>query len=155
YDAQGRRVKRTFDSNGAAANGVSVETYVYSEDNLTMRFGNTGELTHRYLSGPAAGQVLADEVFAAAGGEEYSQEVLWLLGDHQNSVRDIANSEGILRKHVDYDSFGKVISEQTLNGFNGAAVDQLFYFAGQERDRTTGLQEHGARWYNPSMGRFL
>ena len=41
---------------------------------------------------------------------------------------------------------------QTLNG---SAVDQLFYFQGQERDATTKLQKHGERWYSPDTGRWL
>jgi RHS repeat-associated protein len=31
----------------------------------------------------------------------------------------------------------------------------LFYYTGQERDATTGLQLHGARWYDPATGRWL
>ena len=37
----------------------------------------------------------------------------------------------------------------------GAAVDQLFYYTGQERDAATGLQLHGHRWYDPAIGRWL
>jgi RHS repeat-associated protein len=98
-------------------------------------------------------------VFDAAGE---SAEVLWLLGDHQGTVRDIVSDAGQLRKHVDYDSFGKVTGEQfysksgaAIAGTHAEAIDQLFYYTGQERDATTGLQQHGARWYNPTTGRFL
>jgi RHS repeat-associated protein len=50
-----------------------------------------------------------------------------------------------------------VTGEQTLNG---AAVDQLFYYTGQERDAATGLQYHSdgsptGRWYDPRTGRWL
>jgi RHS repeat-associated protein len=97
--------------------------------------------------------VLVDEVFTpGANDQAVSEEVLWLLADHQNTVRDIASSGGTLRKHIDYDSFGRVTGSQTLNG---STVDQLFYFQGQERDSTTGLQKHGARWYDPNTGRWL
>jgi RHS repeat-associated protein len=152
-------VKRKFDSNGDAASGVTSESFVYEGDELSMRFGNADELTHRYLYGPASDAALVDEVFDAAGE---SAEVLWLLGDHQGTVRDIVSDAGQLRKHIDYDSFGRVTNEfwYDWGGFetsppDNQAIEQLFYYTGQERDATTGLQQHGARWYNPTTGRFL
>jgi RHS repeat-associated protein len=127
-----------------------------------MRFtGATGAasvLTHRYMHGPD-GQALVDEVFNAAG---QSTEVLWLLADQQGTVQDVVSDNGVLRKHIDYDSFGKVTGEQfyTLNGTavtstHAEAIEQLFGYTGQERDKTTGLQQHGARWYDPSTARWL
>ena len=152
YDAQGRRVKRVLDPDGAAiAQPLQTDCFIYDGDQLSMTFTATGSaspvLEHRYLYGPAD-QVVTDEVFNAAG---QSTETLWLLGDQQGTVRDIVNDSGVLRKHVDYDPFGRVTSDQTF----GAAVDQLFYYTGQERDEANGLQLHGARWYNPSTGRWL
>jgi RHS repeat-associated protein len=124
------------------------------------------QATHRYLHGPA-GQVLADEVFAAgAGGQRVSDDILWQLADQQGTIRDIVSSAGVLRKHVDYDSFGRIGLETYYyeNGepieslepveLNAEAVDQLFYFQGQERDSATGLQKHGVRWYDPFTGRW-
>ena len=157
YDAQGRRVKRILDANGSAAGQVSGESFVYdsngsSGDELSMRFGNSGELAHRYLYGPATDQVLADETFTAGtGGQRVSDEVLWLLADQQGSVRDIVDDTVTLRKHVDYRPFGQVLNPQTY----GDAVDQLFYYTGQQRDAETGLELHGARWYDPGTGRWL
>jgi hypothetical protein len=77
----------------------------------------------------------------AVGTQQVSDEVLWLLTDQQNTVRDVVDSDGDLRKHIDYDSFENVSVDETY----GAAVDQLFYFTGQERDVTTGMQLHGER----------
>jgi RHS repeat-associated protein len=69
----------------------------------------------------------------------------------------------MLRKHVDYDSFGN-IEDETFFDETGSqianpatdpdAIDQLFYYTGQERDEATGLQLHGRRWYDPATGRF-
>ena len=33
-----------------------------------------------------------------------------------------------------------------------AAADQLFYYTGQQRDAETGLELHGARWYDAGTG---
>ena len=73
-----------------------------------MRFDSTGTaaptLTHRYLDGPT-GQAIVDEVFDAAG---QSTEVLWLLADHEGTIRDMVADTGILRKHTSYSGFGSV-----------------------------------------------
>jgi RHS repeat-associated protein len=170
YDAQGRRVKRMFDANGAVAGGVSNEYFVYDGDELSMRFNNSQQLTHRYLNGPAVDQVLVDEVFAAGvGGQRVSDEVLWLLSDHQNTVRDVADANGTRRKHVDYgDSFGQIAGSQYYDAFGqiiegtdpashpeAVAVDQLFYYTGREWDKEAQLQNNRGRWYDPATGRWL
>jgi len=165
YDAQGRRVKRTADPAGAPP-PVS-EYFVYDGDELSMRFegatGSASVLTHRYLYGPLTDQVLVDEVFSAgAGGQRVSDEVLWQLADHQGTICDVVDTSGTLRKHVNYDSFGTITGETyyDVNGdwipaTNPAAIDQLFYYTGQEWDKDAKLQNSNARWYDPRMGRFL
>jgi RHS repeat-associated protein len=162
YDAQGRRVRRTLDPDGDGTQPATNEYFVYDGSQLAMTFaGSTGGspvLDHRYLYGPA-GQVLVDEVFDAAGD---SDEVLWQLADHQGTIRDIVDDNGVVRRHVDYDSFGYILNISWF-GYNGGAisplspqaVDQLFYYTGQERDDATGLQLHGARWYDPATARWL
>jgi RHS repeat-associated protein len=123
--------------------------------------GGSPVLAHRYLYGPA-GQVLVDEVFETVGGQRVSDEVLWLLADHQGTVRDVVDSDGVLRKHVEYDAFGRITQEEfyaengsPISAGHAEAVDQLFYYTGQDRDATTDLQLHGARWYDPATARWL
>jgi RHS repeat-associated protein len=106
-----------------------------------------------------------------------SDEVLWLLADHQGTIRDVVDSFGTLRKHAEYDSFGKFCEEPTpytLGGGQGSqwffdregeliadpaasaeAVDQLFYYTGREWDAEAGLYNYRARWYDPAAGRWL
>jgi RHS repeat-associated protein len=127
-----------------------------------MRFGNAQELTHRYLYGPEVDQVLADEVFAAgAGGQRISSDVLWQLADQQGSIRDVVDAAGTVRNHVEYDAYGNITSEgvSVAQGAGGGAsvtaVDQLFYYTGQELDKDAKLYNYNARWYDPAMGRFI
>jgi hypothetical protein len=88
------------------------QSFVYDGDQLSMQFGASGAATqvlqHRYLDGPD-GQVLADEVFNAAG---QSLDTLWLLGDQQGTIRDIVDANATLRKHFDYDSYGNVTGQK-------------------------------------------
>jgi len=164
YDAEGRRVQRTHDPDGAnPAQSATSEYFVYDGSQLSMTFNDSQQLSHRYLYGPQVDQVLVDEVFTTGTlGQPVSDEVLWLLADHQGTIRDIVDSDGTLRKHIDYDSFGQV-ENASFYGVNGGqispvspeAVDQLFYYTGQERDIATQLYNYNARWYDPGTGRFL
>ena len=164
YDAQDRRVQRTIDPDGSVTTlAATSEYFVYEGNDLALRFGNAQELTHRYLYGPLADQVLADEVFiAGSGGQRVSDEVLWQLADHQGTVRDVMDDNGTLRKHVDYDSFGKITGESyyakngtSVTSAHAEAVDQLFGYTGQEWDKDAKLQNSNARWYDPAIGRFI
>jgi RHS repeat-associated protein len=185
YDASDQRVMRVVDPDGEGSQPPLTEYFVYDGDELAMTFassdgaGETPVLTHRYLYGPQTDQVLADEVFAGAGstgGSPVSDDVLWLLADHQGTVRDVIDSSGALRKHVDYDSFGKFSEKATPYTLgqhasewyfdrqgvgitdpatHAEAVDQLFYYTGREWDAEAGLYNYHARWYDPEMGRFL
>jgi RHS repeat-associated protein len=150
YDAENRRVERSFDADGGTPSFTN-EYFVYDGSNLSMRFGNAQELTHRYLYGPETGQVLADEVFKTVGSARVHDVTLWQIADQQGTVRDVVDESGTLRKHVDYDSFGRITAEQNYS----AAIDQVFYYTGQELDKGTGLYNYNARWYDPAMARFI
>jgi RHS repeat-associated protein len=125
-------------------------------------FSGAPVLSHRYLYGPQVDQVLVDEAFAVSPWTT-DHEVLWLLADHQGTIRDIVDGNGTLRKHVDYDSFGNILEETYYDHAGehinpavfGEGVDQLFYYTGQEWDPDTRLQNNNARWYDPRIGRFL
>jgi RHS repeat-associated protein len=160
YDAADGRVKRTHDPDVAGAGmPMTSQYFVYDGDDLAMAFDGTQQLTNRYLYGIGVDQVLVDEVFAAEPGH-LSEAILWLLGDHQGTVRDIADDSAILRKHVEFDSFGNVTDEVYSGGsggpgFPGPIVDQLFYWQGLMRDSTTGFHRADHRDYDPVTGRWM
>jgi len=158
----GKRASRLIlGAKSATAGGTTSESLVYSEQDeaVSLRFNANSQLTHRTMHGPAAGQAVVDEVFNTAG---QSTETLWLLADHENTIRDVVTDTLTLRKHVDYDSFGTIVNAlfynsggQAISPIDPQAIDQLFYFTGQVRDTHNNLQEHGERWYDPRIGRFL
>ncbi|GIW96377.1 MAG: hypothetical protein KatS3mg110_4418 [Pirellulaceae bacterium] len=76
-------------------------------------------------------------------------EVLWALGDHLGTVRDLIDSSGNVVNHLRYEAFGRITSE------TNAAVDFLFAFTGRERDEESGLFYYRARYYDPAVGRFI
>jgi RHS repeat-associated protein len=74
--------------------------------------------------------------------------VLWGLGDHEGTIRDIVNNSGTVVDHRKYDSFGKMTSEST------PTTDFIFGYTGQALDKAVGLYNYGHRWYDPATGRF-
>ena len=113
-----------------------------------LQFDDTGnedldenDLSHRYLYGPVIDQVLADE--------QVGDEVYWPLADHQGSVRDLVDNDGLFAKHVVYDAFGRITSD------SAPAVDHLFRFTGRIWDEEAELHNYRARWYDAEVGRFL
>jgi RHS repeat-associated protein len=77
-------------------------------------------------------------------------EVYRLLSDHLGSVRLVVDAETgtSVVQRLEYDEFGRVMSETGTAGF------QPFGFAGGLYDRDTGLVRFGARDYDPEIGRW-
>ena len=125
------------------------------------------KLTNRYLYGDAVDLVLADEQLPSGGigltSVSYTTgNVLWPLFDQLGSVRDVVDSNGVIRQHLVFDSFGNRLSETDYNtsgvvipSTDPAAVDELFGYTGREWDKDVGLQYNRARWYDPAQGRWL
>jgi RHS repeat-associated protein len=65
------------------------------------------------------------------------------------TVKGITDSGGTLINRTEYDSFGGILSH------SNPAVADRFGFTGREHDPETGLIYYRARWYEPSLGRFL
>jgi RHS repeat-associated protein len=71
-----------------------------------------------------------------------------IIADHLGSPRLVVDSTtGAIMQRMDYDEFGNVTLD-TNPGF------QPFGFAGGIYDRDTGLTRHGARDYDPEVGRW-
>ena len=164
YDSRDRRISKDVDANGDGTIDRG-ERYGYDGDDLSFIFTDAdgsgpavAALNTRLLQGPDVDQLFADET--ALG------EVLWTLSDHQGTVRDVAdftvaaNSTAVIN-HIRYDSFGKIIAETNPATGNAAtaggiqAGDIVQGFTGREYDPDTGLSWYRARWYDPSIGRFL
>jgi RHS repeat-associated protein len=103
------------------------------------------ELTARYLYGAAVDQILAKEDLAESLSDP--ERVLWHLADHLGTTRDLVDHEGTLVEHYEYDSFGNLVSGDTSL--------TRYLFTGREWDADIGLQYSRARWYDPSVGRWI
>ena len=102
-------------------------------------------------------QLLSDEQIAPqSSGQGYNVStpgtVVWPLTDNVGTVRDLAicdltTGTTAVVNHLDYNSFGQLLSQTNPATGNAAAVDCLFGFTGRPLDTNTGLQNNGFRWY--------
>ncbi|MDR2642120.1 MAG: hypothetical protein LBC74_04935, partial [Planctomycetaceae bacterium] len=89
---------------------------------IILQFNNKNSSpTHRYLWTTKQDELICDNNN-------------WTLGDHLNTIRDIINSDGTVAEHLDYNSFGKLISVTK----NPDSI--LFAYTGKLSDKSNELQ---------------
>jgi RHS repeat-associated protein len=148
YDVFNRLIRKEVDGTT-----YHTEVFVYDGNQIALRFADTDSslfayhLQDRYLWGPAVDQLLADEVLSAG-------QVSWALGDHQNTVRDVARYNSgtdatSVVNHNAYNSFGVKVSQST------PANDVLFGYTGRMFDEDIELQYNHNRWYDASARRWI
>jgi len=131
YDALGRRIEKD--------NGGQVVRYVYDGADILLEYDASDALRARYSHGDGVAQPLALE----RGGSRY-----FYHADHLGSIRALTDGAGLRAASLDYDAYGQ------LQG-SVAGPDNPYGFTARELDRETSLYYYRARYYDPSMGRFL
>jgi len=177
HDAFGRRVVDYLDRNGDNV-FEQIDRWFNDGTNRLLQFrdydGQTttapARVSNRFLHGDAADRVLADENFQTASGPTMTQSTastvtgvtLWTATDLVGSARDLVDNNGVVRKHVAYDSFGKRLSETNrdaagavLPALSPAAVDFAFGYTGADTDPDVGMTNHDNRWYDANTGRWF
>jgi RHS repeat-associated protein len=130
YDAFGRRLEAN--DNGA------VRRFVYNGWNLANEFDGTNALRATYIGG-----IFPDNVYEVVrdGTRHYP------LFDGVGSVTALTDATGATVGRVRYSAFGAPQS----SGVTENAVS----FTGHQFDAATGLVYARARYYDPTLGRFL
>ena len=123
---------------------------MYDGDNMVLMLDDSGAVTDRVLYGPAVDQVLAEE--------DGSGTVTWLLGDNQNTIRDLrefnsSTSKTQIVTHQVFSAFGQPLHETDLG--TGQPVRSVFGYTGCYYDAATTLQWNLNRWYNPALQRWM
>ncbi|MBP1992920.1 RHS repeat-associated core domain-containing protein [Paenibacillus eucommiae] len=143
----------------ALTSGGSV-TYKYNGDGLLWERTENGQTTRYYWDGDqiiAEAQVTAGSAALKARyirgqgliAREDGQGKAFYLQNGHGDVIELRDSTGNTRlNQYTYDIFGN-ISSQTEN------IPQPFKYSGEMMDGSTDLQYLRARWYDPSIGRFI
>jgi len=132
YDHRGLRV--------LAVEGGQSAHYQYDQSgNLIYR--DNGNERRDYIM--ALGQIWAEVRTTGTTSATYYHHT-----DHEGSTEVITDAHGNIVWQAGYEAFGKVVSE------NGSLDTQGLY-TGKEYDEYTNLYYSSARWYDPTLGRFL
>jgi RHS repeat-associated protein len=130
YDYQNRLVERTENKNNQ-------QYFVHDNWQIILQFDNKEPTpVHRYLWG-----IKQDELICNKDN--------WVLSDHLNTIRDVVKLDDNVVDHLEYNSFGKLISV-TKN-----TSSMYFAYTGELTDRSSELQWNINRWYDSNVGRWV
>ena len=137
YDVMGNRLE---EDDWTSTGGASTTKFAYDGANVfaDLCSSNTLQTRRLYATG-------VDQLFAriSSGGT-----AAWYLSDYEGSVVGMVNAAGTPQATISYDGFGNVLSNS-----NSSFTDRYLY-TGEQFSNITGLQYNGARYYNPSVGRW-
>ncbi|HRE41914.1 MAG TPA: RHS repeat-associated core domain-containing protein [Ignavibacteria bacterium] len=71
------------------------------------------------------------------------------IKDHLGSIRVVLNHEGQIVSAQDYDAWGFPLQDRQYD-----TEDEIYKFTGKERDRESGYDYFGARYYDSRIGRW-
>jgi RHS repeat-associated protein len=100
---------------------------------------------------PAGGaQTCRKHIFGPTGriASVTPTEATYYHADHLGSTRVVTDAAGVELERISYNPFGATTAD--------TAPDESHHkYTGHESDAETGLYYHGARYYNPALGRFI
>ncbi|RDS80153.1 hypothetical protein DWU98_14670 [Dyella monticola] len=141
YNGLGQRVWRS-----TTSPTVTTTAYVYDpfgSENVLGEYFQSDWREYIYLNGtPVASATNASTTTAATINDLYT--------DQNRTVRAVTDTQG----NLDYawpwlgNAFGEVMSEGSSSFYDGR-------FPGQDYDAETGLSYNGARYYDPTTGRYI
>jgi RHS repeat-associated protein len=129
YDGRGRRFQKI-------AGGVT-RTFLYDGAQLAEERLSSGG-TIKYFDGPGIDQHLARQDQAGV--------VSYYASDHLGSVGDVTDSAGGVVVTRRYDPWGTLLAGSATAGYA---------YTGRDWEPETGLYYYRARYYEPTLGRFL
>ncbi|GEM_PF-2958463 len=135
YDPSGRRIAKDVD-------GV-VTRYLYDGDHCIAEYDANDVQLRKYIHGPCIDEPIC--MIEAAGG--YAGTYYYHY-DALGSVVALSDADGDTVQVYEYDVYGQVAASDPNH-------PNRFMFTGREFDKETGLYYYRARYYNPTIGRFL
>lgn len=131
YDPFGRRIEKI--------SPTATSIFAYDGVDLVQTVNSTGGLVAHYTQTMNIDEPLAMQ----RSGTTYYYDA-----DGLGSITSLSSSAGALANTYSYDSFGNVTNST-------GSVTNFLEYTGREFDTETGLYYYRARYYDPSVGRFL
>ncbi len=130
YDPIGRRSSKS-------GSGFATETYLSNGVEEIADYDDAGNLLRRYVHGPGIDEPLV--MYNTAGNKFFYHS------DWRGSIVALTDATGNMTDQYTYSGYGEV-DDPTGNPFR---------FTGRRIDAETGLYYVRARYYNPTIGRFM
>lgn len=137
YDPFGRRIER----NVLKGSTETVNRYVYDNDNILYEYDGTGQLLRRMSNHPLGID------FPIAYNTDTS--AFYYFRDALGSVNFVTDQNGTAVAEYSYDSFGTPTKTRL------GSQPQPFSYTGREYDTDAALYYYRARYYDPTVGRFI
>ena len=131
YDPFGRRIYKTSPS--------ATSIYAYDSDYLIEETNSSGTVVARYAQG-----LNIDEPLAMLRSSVTS----YYEADGLGSVTSLTNSSAAIANSYSYDSAGNLTA-------SSGSLANSFRYTGRELDSETNLYYYRARYYDPTIGRFI
>ena len=175
YDANGNMITKI--------DGAVTKEYIYDVENRLVEVKKNGDTIAKFEYDGDGGRtkktvwtgsglesqvssLFVGSLFEIVDGKETSHVFLgskriasvtngspsFILDDHLGGVNVVTNADGDPAQLVEYKPFGSFSRNET---FLDMDAQQSRYFTGQRLDDETGLYYYGARYYDPSIGRFI
>ena len=168
YDANGNQTQRVigsdtyvliFDAENRLVevkkNGSTLAKFTYDGDGNRLKGEITGGATTTYIGSyfewTGATNTMKKYYYAGAtrvAMRTGSSTLNYLLGDHLGSQAITTNSSGVKSAEVRYYPWG-------TTRYTSGTTPTTFKFTGQRYESGIGLYFYGARFYDPSAGRFI
>jgi len=169
----------TYDANGNMTTKVKAgvtTTYTYDKENRLLSVANGAATVAQFAydgDGGRTKKVLPSSViryvgslyedkgttqinYIFLGGTRIASitgsSVLYYHADHLGGTNVLTNSTGVKKELIEYMPFGEYARHEMYGSSSEVA---WFYFTGKPLDDETGLYYYGARYYDPSIGRFI
>ncbi|MDZ4338957.1 MAG: RHS repeat-associated core domain-containing protein [candidate division NC10 bacterium] len=131
YDPLGRRIAKV-------VNGASTR-FVYDNEDIVAEVDTTGVPRALYTHGPGIDEPLA--IGRPTG-------TFLFHADGLGSITTLTDLSGNPVRSYTYDSFGRIVTQS-------GTLANSYTYTGRELDPESGLYYYRARYYDPSIGRFL
>ena len=128
--------------------GSVTTRFLWDGAELLGELDSQNKLLKSYVHGPEVDEVLYQEDYI-------KNETLFFHQDHLESTVALTDSQGVLKESYTYDPYGKLMTAKDKSGNQVLTPSTRILFTGREYDQETNLYYNRARYYDPSLGRFL